>query len=50
MVEYSVQSGKAVCDNSHEWDKGKSQEDRWYLNMEWLRLCRDETGKIRTGG
>lgn len=37
----SLQSGKVVCVNKGNWDKGKSQEDMMAFNMEWLRLCRD---------
>ena len=38
----SLQSGKIVCVDKGEWDKGKSQEDMMAFNMEWLRLCRDK--------
>ena len=38
----SLQSGKVVCVNKGDWDKGKSQEDMMAFNMEWLRLCRDK--------
>lgn len=38
----SLQSGKVVCVNKGEWDKGKLQEDMMAFNMEWLRLCRDK--------
>lgn len=38
----SLQSGKVVCVNKRNWDKGKSQEDMMAFNMEWLRLCRDK--------
>ena len=38
----SLQSGKVVCVNKGNWDKGKSQEDMMAFNMEWLRLCRDK--------
>ena len=38
----SLQSGKVVCVNKGNWDKGKSQEDMIAFNMEWLRLCRDK--------
>lgn len=37
----SLQSGKVVCVDKGEWDKGKSQDDVMAFNMEWLRLCRD---------
>ena len=38
----SLQSGKVVCVDKGDWDKGKSQEDMRAFNMEWLRLCRDK--------
>ena len=38
----SLQSGKVVCVNKGNWDKGKSQEDMMAFNMEWLRLYRDK--------
>ena len=38
----SLQSGKVVCVDKGEWDKGKSQDDMMAFNMEWLRLCRDK--------
>lgn len=38
----SLQSGKVVCVNKGNWDKGKSQEDMMAFNMEWLHLCRDK--------
>ena len=38
----SLQSGKVVCVDKGDWDKGKSQEDMMEFNMEWLRLCRDK--------
>ena len=38
----SLQSGKVVCVDKGDWDKGKSQEDMMMFNMEWLRLCRDK--------
>ena len=43
----SVQSGKVVCVNKGEWDKGKSQQEIMEFNMEWLGLCRD---KLRDNG
>lgn len=33
----SLQSGKVVCVDKGDWDKGKSQEDMMAFNMEWLR-------------
>ena len=38
----SLQSGKVVCVDKGNWDKGKSQEEMKDFNMEWLRLCRDK--------
>lgn len=38
----SVQSGKVVCVDKGEWDKGKSQEEMMQFNMEWLSLCREK--------
>lgn len=38
----SLQSGKVVCVNKGEWDKGKSPEEMRDFNMEWLGLCRDK--------
>ena len=38
----SLQSGKVVCVDKGDWDKGKSQEDMMMFNMEWLRLGRDK--------
>lgn len=38
----SLQSGKVVCVDKGEWDKGKSQADMMAFNMEWLRLCRNK--------
>lgn len=38
----SVQSGKIVCVNKGEWDKGKSSKEIMDFNMEWLSLCRDK--------
>ena len=38
----SLQSGKVVCVDKGEWDKGKSQEDMMSFNREWLRLCREK--------
>ena len=36
----SLQSGKVVCVNKGEWDKGKAPEEMKKFNMEWLSLCR----------
>ena len=38
----SVQSGKVVCVNKGEWDKGGSPEYINQFNKEWLALCRDK--------
>ncbi len=38
----SLQSGKVVCVDKGEWDKGMSQDEVMTFNMEWLRLCRDK--------
>ena len=38
----SLQSGKVVCVDKGEWDKGKSQDEIMAFNMDWLRLCRDK--------
>ena len=38
----SVQSGKVVCVDKGEWDKGKSLQEMMDFNMEWLSLCRDK--------
>ena len=38
----SVQSGRVVCVDKGEWDKGKSRQDLMKFNMEWLSLCRDK--------
>ena len=49
----SVQSGKVVCVDKGEWDKGKSQQEMMDFNMEWLSLCRDklkENGTIWVSG
>ena len=38
----SVQSGKIVCVDKGDWDKGRSQEEVNAFNMEWLSLCREK--------
>ncbi len=38
----SVQSGKVVCVDKGEWDKGRNQQEMRDFNMEWLSLCRDK--------
>ncbi|MBR3939100.1 MAG: site-specific DNA-methyltransferase [Bacteroidales bacterium] len=38
----SVQSGKVVCVDKGDWDKGKSLQEMMDFNMEWLSLCREK--------
>lgn len=38
----SLQSGKVVCVNKGEWDKGLSQQDMMAFNNEWLSLCKEK--------
>ena len=38
----SVQSGKVVCVNKGDWDKGMSPEEINDFNLRWLSLCRDK--------
>lgn len=38
----SLQSGKVVCVDKGEWDKGKTPEEMESFNMEWLSLCREK--------
>lgn len=38
----SVQSGKVVCVDKGEWDKGMPLEDINDFNRRWLSLCRDK--------
>lgn len=38
----SMQSGKIVCVDKGEWDKGKTPEEIEHWNTEWLALCRDK--------
>lgn len=38
----SVQSGKVVCVDKGDWDKGKSLQEMMEFNMEWLDLCRNK--------
>lgn len=38
----SLQSGKVVCVDKGDWDKGKTPEELHEFNREWLRLCRDK--------
>ena len=49
----SVQSGKVVCVDKGEWDKGGSPEHIDHFNEEWLRCCRDhlkDNGTIWVSG
>lgn len=49
----SLQSGKVVCVDKGEWDKGKTQEEIMLFNLKWLGLCRDklkENGTIWVSG
>lgn len=49
----SVQSGKVVCVDKGEWDKGGSPEYIDSFNREWLGLCRDklkDNGSIWVSG
>lgn len=38
----SLQSGKVVCVNKGDWDKGMSPEEINDFNLRWLSLCRDK--------
>ena len=38
----SVQSGKVVCVNKGDWDKGMSFEEINAFNLKWLSLCREK--------
>ena len=38
----SVQSGKVVCVDKGDWDKGMSQEEINAFNLKWLSLCREK--------
>lgn len=38
----SVQSGKQVCVDKGEWDKGGTPEHIYQFNLQWLSLCRDK--------
>lgn len=38
----SLQSGKVVCVDKGDWDKGKTPEEMKNFNMEWLSLCREK--------
>ena len=38
----SVQSGKQVCVDKGEWDKGGTPESIYRFNQQWLSICRDK--------
>ena len=38
----SVQSGKVVCVNKGDWDKGLSPEEINKFNIRWISLCREK--------
>ena len=38
----SVQSGKVVCVDKGDWDKGASAEEINAFNLKWLSLCREK--------
>ena len=38
----SVQSGKVVCVDKGEWDKGMSSDEMNDFNLRWLSLCREK--------
>lgn len=38
----SVQSGKQVCVDKGEWDKGGTPESIYQFNQQWLSICRDK--------
>ena len=49
----SVQSGKVVCVDKGEWDKGGSPEHIDQFNEEWISACREhlkEDGTIWVSG
>lgn len=49
----SLQSGKVVCVDKGNWDKGRSPQEIDDFNRQWLRLCRDklkEDGSIWVSG
>ncbi len=43
----SLQSGRVVCVNKGEWDKGKTTQEMNEYNMQWLSLCRE---KLKSNG
>lgn len=49
----SVQSGKVVCVDKGDWDKGMSPDEINEFNLKWLSLCREklkENGTIWISG
>lgn len=44
----SVQSGKVVCVDKGEWDKGGSPEHIDQFNEEWISACREHLKKNGT--
>lgn len=38
----SIQSGKVVCVDKGEWDKGMTQEEVNQFNQKWISLCREK--------
>jgi len=49
----SVQSGKIVCVNKGEWDKGVSINEMHAFNIKWIGLCREvlaDNGTIWVSG
>jgi len=49
----SVQSGKVVCVDKGEWDKGGTPESIQNFNLDWISACRDklkESGTIWISG
>lgn len=38
----SVQSGRQVCVDKGEWDKGGTPESIYRFNQQWLSICRDK--------
>lgn len=38
----SIQSGKVVCVDKGNWDKGKNHIEMTDFNMEWLELCKNK--------
>ena len=38
----SYQSGKVVCVDKGDWDKGKSPEEMHEFNYKWLKFCREK--------